>query len=119
MMLSTILVYQKYQWTIMPRFIPIVAFILGLLMVSKIPYMSLKKARLEQKHPFNSLVAVVLAIGLLVMLSEFHEIVIFSIFVIYTLLGIATQLRIPVWKLPGVGYYIPVPTDIHKDTLPV
>ena len=117
MLLSSIMVYERYQWTYMVKWTPMLAFILGLLMVSKIPYMSLKKARLDQKRPFNSLVAVVLVIGILIMASDYHEILIFSLFALYTLLGIATALRIPVWKLPGIGYYIPVPADIHNHSV--
>ena len=116
MLLSTIMVYQRYQWTFMAKWTPMLAFLLGLLMVSKIPYMSLKGARLERKRPFNSLVAVVLTIGILVMASDYHEIIIFSVFVLYTLLGIATMLRIPVWKIPGIGYYIPLSSEMRAES---
>ena len=116
MLLSTILVYQHYQWTFMMKWIPLLTFLLGLLMVSNLPYMSLKKARLEKKKPFNSLVAMVFIVGLLIMASEYHELVVFSIFACYTILGIFTGLRVPVWNLPWIGHYIPVPASKHPHT---
>jgi CDP-diacylglycerol--serine O-phosphatidyltransferase len=111
MLMSTIMLFQRYQINFMPKWIPLMAFLLGLLMVSNIPYMSLKKAKLEKQKPFNSLVAMVLAVGLVIMASEYLEIVLFTMFASYTLLGVATGLRIPVWKLPGIGYYIPSPVE--------
>jgi CDP-diacylglycerol---serine O-phosphatidyltransferase len=116
MLLSSIMVYERYQWTYLVRWTPLLAFLLGLLMVSKIPYMSLKRARLEKKREFHSLVMVVLIIVVVIMESEHIEIMIFSLFALYTLLGIATGLRIPVWKLPGIGNYIPVPVEKSLET---
>lgn len=114
MLMSSIMVFQRYQYGFMPKWLPLLAFLLGLLMVSNIPYMSLKKAKLEKQKPFNSLVAMVLAVGLIIMASEYLEIVLFTMFACYTLLGIATGLRVPVWKLPGIGYYIPVPASVSS-----
>lgn len=110
MLLSTIMVFEKYNWIFMPKWIPMLAFILGMLMVSNLPYMSLKKARLEQKKPFNSLVAMVMVVVILIMISDYMELMLFGLCTIYTLLGILTGIGVPTWKIPGIGYYIPIPT---------
>lgn len=107
MLLSIIMVYHSHEWIFIQRTLPIIAVLLACLMVSKVPYFSIKRAHLERRRPFNTLVALVLMTGLLIVFSDYYDILISLLFASYVVIGIATYLRIPVWKLPILQAYIP------------
>jgi CDP-diacylglycerol---serine O-phosphatidyltransferase len=114
MLLAVVMVYHGREWIFIQRTLPLIAVILACLMVSKIPYFSLKRAHLERRRPFNTLVALVLMTGLLIVFSDYADVLILGFFTIYVAIGIAVYLRVPVWKLPILQAYIPSPEMQHQ-----
>ena len=107
MLLSTVMVYRYHEWIFIQRTLPLLAVLLACLMVSKIPYFSLKRVHLERRRPFNTLVGMVLITGLLIVFSDYYDILILICFASYVVIGIAAYLHVPVWKLPFLQAYIP------------
>jgi CDP-diacylglycerol--serine O-phosphatidyltransferase len=107
MLLSTVMVYRYHEWLFIQRTLPLLAVLLACLMVSKIPYFSLKRAHLERRRPFNTLVGIVLLTSLLIVFSDYYDILILISFAGYVVIGIAAYLHVPVWKLPLLQAYIP------------
>lgn len=107
MLLSAVMVYRSHEWIFIQRTLPLIAVLLACLMVSKIPYFSLKRAHLERRRPFNTLVVMVLITGLLIVFSDYYDTLILIFSTTYVVIGIAAYLRVPVWKLPFLYAYIP------------
>jgi CDP-diacylglycerol---serine O-phosphatidyltransferase len=116
MLLSVVMVYHGREWIFIQRTLPLIAVLLACLMVSKIPYFNLKRAHLERRRPFNALVALVLMTGLLIVFSDYADVLILGFFTAYVTIGIAVYLRVPVWKLPILQAYIPSPNipQLHR-----
>jgi CDP-diacylglycerol--serine O-phosphatidyltransferase len=70
--------------------LPIMAFFLGLLMVSRIKYAHVMNKLLRGKRPFTTLVEVALVIALIAIL---HEVAVFVVFFGYSLTGPVVALR--------------------------
>ncbi|MFB3896535.1 MAG: CDP-diacylglycerol--serine O-phosphatidyltransferase [bacterium] len=117
MLLAVVMVYHGREWILIQRSLPLIAVLLACLMVSKIPYFSLKRAHLERRRPFNTLVALVLITGLLIVFSDFADVLILGFFTMYVAIGIAVYVRIPVWKLPILQAYIPSPEMQHSSRI--
>ncbi|MCX7918873.1 MAG: CDP-diacylglycerol--serine O-phosphatidyltransferase [bacterium] len=107
LLLSAIMVYRSHEWLVIQRTLPIIAVLMACLMVSKIPYFNLKRAHLERRRPFNTLVMLVLITGLMIVFSDYYAILIFAFFAMYVGIGIAVYIRIPLWKIPMLQAYLP------------
>jgi CDP-diacylglycerol--serine O-phosphatidyltransferase len=85
---SSFLLFQHYYGSLLQRFLLVLMVILGYLMVSKIPYPSLKNLDIEKRKPFDYLVSIIVAGCLVVLLKPYKEELIFAGFVVYLLWGI-------------------------------
>ncbi|MDI6783346.1 MAG: CDP-diacylglycerol--serine O-phosphatidyltransferase, partial [bacterium] len=117
MLVATVMLYRSHEWILIQRTLPLLAVLLACLMVSKIPYFSLKRAHLERRRPFNTLVVMVLLTGLLIVFSDYYAILILVCFASYVVIGIAAYVHVPVWKLPFLQAYAP-PVYLAKSQQP-
>ena len=83
---STILVADYFKYTPPENFVPaiVIVFILSFLMVSSIPYLSLKEMRLRRLKSFNASISILAVIVLAVI---WPQIVFFALIYLYALLG--------------------------------
>lgn len=86
---SAFLLFHQYQHLVAQRvFTPILMVGLSYLMISKIPYPSLRNANIRKRNPFDYLVSITVIISMLVFLHQFIEILLFIGFSVYVLWGI-------------------------------
>lgn len=81
------LAFSEIQSPFVYKIVPIMAVIISYLMVSKIPYPSLKNVGLEKRKPFDFLVSIIIILCGFIILRVYKEIILFAFFLIYDLWG--------------------------------
>lgn len=75
------------------NFLLIMVPVLSYLMVSKVPYPSFKNVEIEKRKPFDYLVSIIIIICGIFIFRGFKEIILFTAFMVYVLLGIRTLIK--------------------------
>jgi CDP-diacylglycerol--serine O-phosphatidyltransferase len=88
MIASSFLLFNLHYGILLQRFLLVLMVIVGYLMVSKLPYPSLKSLEIEKRKPFDYLVSIIVIGCLAVLLRPYKEALIFAGFAMYLLLGI-------------------------------
>ncbi len=96
---SSFLLFQQYQHLAAQKiFLPILMVGLSYLMVSKIPYPSLRNTKVKKRNPFDYLVSISVIISMLVFLNQFIELLVFIGFGMYVLWGIVQYMAAAIQK---------------------
>lgn len=85
---------QRWYLAILVQALPFVMLLLGLLMVSRVPYIHLTRYFLAAKRPFPYLVAIIVGV---VLVCLHHEMLLFAAFAGYVVWGGTVEL---LWRLP-------------------
>jgi CDP-diacylglycerol--serine O-phosphatidyltransferase len=87
-LVSIVLLFHNNYGSLLQRALLVVMVLISYLMVSKIPYPSLKNIEIEKRKPFDYLVAAIVIGCLIILLKPYKEALIFAGFVGYILLGV-------------------------------
>ncbi|MCX8036496.1 MAG: CDP-diacylglycerol--serine O-phosphatidyltransferase [Candidatus Sumerlaeia bacterium] len=94
MVVASFLMYHRLDplsdWP--AKMLPFLIVILACLMVSKIPYVSLKNVDIEGRKPFDVLVSIIVALSVIVVLWQFLDYVFFLVFTVYVGYGVGHAL---------------------------
>ncbi len=91
--ISAFLVFQYYEGALL-RVLPALMVLLGLLMVSRIPYPSLKSVHLKNRKPFAVLVVIVLFVVILSLLDDYIPQLLLGLFCFYICWGFVRWWRL-------------------------